>query len=158
MQNQFNERLMQIMNYLEISSLRGFSKKIGISFSKLQSYQRGSSPGLDVLNIILSNLKDISPEWLITGQGKMIKTEGMLYEEETPYKRSQNIHLEPDDQKTLMQLCDCQKNEIKELKEELKEKNKQLGDLIKTNLLLLEREKGGGINHRGVDIECGSVG
>lgn len=127
MQNSFYDRLMQIMSFLEINSLRGFAKKIDISFPKLQSYQRGSLPGLDVLNNILSSLPDISPEWLLTGKGDML--------------RNKYPPLLPEDQKTLQEICESIRKENLRLKEKLEEKDKQLGELIKTNLLLLEREK-----------------
>jgi hypothetical protein len=62
------------MRHLNSKSLRSFAKEIGIKFPNLQSYNKGTSPGLDVLNEILSRQNWINAEWLITGEGEMIKS------------------------------------------------------------------------------------
>jgi len=133
MQNLFYDRLMQIMSYLEIDSLRGFSKRIGISFSKLQSYQRGSSPSIDVLNIILFKINEISPEWLLTGNEPMLK--------------KTTLNLQPEDQETLRELYDKCFEELLTLRQKYIDKEKQVSDLIKMNLYLLEREKDENVDH-----------
>lgn len=130
MQNDFFNRLIAIMQYIKAPSQRRFAENIGISFSKFQSYQRGSLPGIDVLNIILSNIPEISPEWLISGTGEMIKK-----------KVKQSLVETSEDVETLIEVVKNQKDEIQELKAMLKEKDKQLGELIQTNLMLLVREK-----------------
>ncbi len=142
MQNEFYERLMQIMSYLEIASLRSFSKKIGISFSKLQSYQRGSIPSVEVVNKILSNINEISIEWLVTGNGKMLKEPGSLL---------------PDDQQHLFDICEELKKRCEKMKGELEEKDQVIKNLVKTNLLLVEA-KNGEVVRQGNDAECADVG
>jgi hypothetical protein len=73
MQNTFNERLLLIKSHLGCKSDRGFAKQLGIKYSKLQTYFKGSNPGIDVLDIIMSNQEWINSDWLITGRGDMIK-------------------------------------------------------------------------------------
>lgn len=158
MQYPFYDRLMLIMNHLKIDSLRGLASKLGITYSKLQSYQRGSSPGIDVLNIILSKIDGLSAEWLLTGNGQMIKPIDIIDEEPATYQNKSEALLSIEEQRKLLDSYQFAQSEIESLKQEVKMKDKQLGDLIKTNLLLLEREKQGGIIHKGVDSECASAG
>lgn len=144
MQNLFYDRLMLIMNHLKIDSLRSFSSKIGITYSKLQSYQRGSSPSIDVLNIILSKIDCISPEWLLTGKGEMlIEHHQELYDKPRYPERDISRFVAEFDNMDFGNSKSAQ-IEIDRLKEEIKVKDKQVSDLIKMNLYLLEREKGGG--------------
>lgn len=126
MQNTFYDRLLQIMSYLKVDSFRGFAKKIDISYSKFQSYQRGSQPGIDVLDKIISINPEVNAEWLVTGKGKMLKESDINSD---------------DDIDILTEVISNQKQEISDLKAQIREKDKQLGELIKTNLMLLEREK-----------------
>lgn len=69
----FPNRLNDIKNHLGISSERKFAEAIGISYSNYQSYKRGSSPSLDKLIDILSNVKNLNPDWLVFGNGLMFK-------------------------------------------------------------------------------------
>jgi hypothetical protein len=91
MQNLFFDRLNLIQDHLLITKQREFARSIGIEFSKYQTYRKGSSPSIDVLDVILSKQGWINAEWLITGNGDMIKSE-MVYSEDDPWKliREQN--------------------------------------------------------------------
>lgn len=72
-------------------SIAAFEKSVGMSnasFSK--SLKNNGAIGTDKLENILSVYSDISPEWLLTGQGDMIKEEPSLSvsmnpQEGTPY-------------------------------------------------------------------------
>lgn len=72
-------------------SIAAFEKSVGMSnasFSK--SLKNNGSIGTDKLENILSIYSDISPEWLLTGQGDMLKEEPSLSvsmnpQEGTPY-------------------------------------------------------------------------
>lgn len=72
-------------------SIAAFEKSVGMSnasFSK--SLKNNGAIGTDKLENILSIYSDISPEWLLTGQGDMLKEEPSLSvsmnpQEETPY-------------------------------------------------------------------------
>lgn len=126
-------------------SVRAFSRTINCADTTILNIIAGKNdPGYKILFAIIKEYPVISPEWLLAEEGSM--------------KRQKSIKLEPEDQNTLLELYRSARNEIKELKDELKEKNKQLGESIRSNLLLLEEKKEGGINHHGVDTECGSVG
>ena len=72
-------------------SIAAFEKSVGMSnasFSK--SLKNNGAIGTDKLENILSTYSDISPEWLLTGQGDMLKEEPSLSvsmnpQEGTPY-------------------------------------------------------------------------
>ena len=150
MQNIFYDRLMLIMSYLKITSLRGFAKKVGISYSKLQSYQRGSAPSIDVLNNILSNIPHLSAEWLLTGQGNMIKAST---EDDLKIEPSNKLHYFE-----IFEMLKQSQRQVDDLMSMLKQSDKQLDDVLEMYHQLLEREKRGGIAHRGNDAECADVG
>lgn len=120
------ERIKQYIDYKGIS-ISAFEKSIGMgnaSFGK--SLKNGGAIGTDKLENILSIYPEISPNWLLTGTGEML--------------RSIDVTLEPEDQRTLIDLVSSQKNEIKFLKDKLEEKDKIISDLSRTNLLLVEKE------------------
>ena len=106
MQNTFKERLELIMNYLDPKSDRSFAESIGIKYSKLQTYFKGSRPGIDVLDIILCKQSWINAEWLITGNGEMIKAE--IQEEVSEQQLDNN---------TLLQIIQSQQRTIETLVE-----------------------------------------
>ncbi|MPN43245.1 hypothetical protein SDC9_190804 [bioreactor metagenome] len=119
------ERLKQYIDYKGIS-VSAFEKSIGMgnaSFGK--SLKNKGAIGTDKLENILSTYPDISPEWLLTGQG------GML--------RSYGVKLEPEDQETLKDLVKSQKNEIQYLREKIEEKDEVISNLSKINLKLIEK-------------------
>jgi len=152
------ERLKEYIDFKGIS-ISAFEKSIGMgnaSFGK--SLKNNGAIGTDKLEKILIQYTDISFEWLLTGRGQMIKTSGVLNDNQATYQDKKDLLLNLDAQNKLLEDNQSARAEISDLKEELRIKNKQLGDLIKTNLLLLEREKEGGISHQGVDSKLTSVG
>lgn len=85
--------LDRIKQYIDTKgiSIAAFEKSVGMSnasFSK--SLKNNGAIGTDKLENILSVYSDISPEWLLTGQGDMLKEEPSLSvsmnpQEGTPY-------------------------------------------------------------------------
>lgn len=72
-------------------SIAAFEKSVGMSNASFgKSLKNNGAIGTDKLENILSVYKDISPEWLLTGQGSMLKEETSLSvsmnpQEGTPY-------------------------------------------------------------------------
>lgn len=72
-------------------SIAAFEKSVGMSNSSFsKSLKNNGAIGTDKLENILSVYSDISPEWLLTGQGDMLKEEPSLSvsmnpQEGTPY-------------------------------------------------------------------------
>lgn len=139
-----NNRIMQIMREKNLNK-NSLSKLLDLSQPALTKIEKNLNlPSFKLLFEIIQNFPDVNPEWLLTGDGKML--------------RKNPVNLESDDQQTLIELCELQRKEITELKDELKEKNKQLGDSIRSNLMLLEREKEETGTHRNRNTKCDSAG
>ena len=66
------EKIIKYLDYKGISKNK-FYKKTGLSVGFLDS---GNSLGVDKLRLIIDNYHDFNPEWLITGNGEMLKKEG----------------------------------------------------------------------------------
>lgn len=121
-----SERILLIMTQKKLSK-RAFAKLLNCSDTAINNIiTKRNEPGYKILNRILQTFVDISPEWLLTGKGEML--------------RSNSIKLEPEDQETLKDLIKSQKSEIKYLREKLEEKDKIISDLSRTNLLLVEND------------------
>ena len=93
---------------------------------------------------LLSNFPEINPEWLILGIGEMYKDE-IDHSHPIPNLVSEEL------------LVQSQK-QVDDLLNMLKQSQKQLDDVINMCTKLLEREKGGGVVHRGNDAGCADVG
>jgi hypothetical protein len=136
--SKIQDRIKQYIDNKDISK-REFCRKINASASFLAKDSEISSDKL--LNII-NAYQDISIEWLVTGNGKMLKETGTLM---------------PEDQQHLFDICEELKKKCEKLRKEIEEKDAVIKNLVKTNLLLAEA-KNGGVVHRGNDAECADVG
>ena len=67
------ERIKQYIDYKSIS-IAAFEKSIGMSNASFgKCLKRGGAIGTDKLENILSVYSDISPNWLLTGKGEMLR-------------------------------------------------------------------------------------
>ncbi|MEO4004258.1 S24 family peptidase [Flavobacterium sp. CAU 1735] len=77
------ERVKEIIRYYGLS-ISGFEKKIHMSNNSIQTaIKRTASLKDDTLNNILKAFPDISPEWLLMGNGKMFRKDN-LYNNSDP--------------------------------------------------------------------------
>jgi hypothetical protein len=139
--------LNRIKEYLDFKSISisAFERSIGMSNASFgKSLKSNGAIGTDKLENILSVYPDISAEWLLTGRGEMIRNE------------SQETHPEPN--LISMDLYKTSQRQVDDLINMQKQSQQQLDDVIKMYTQLLEREKRGGIVHRGNDAECADVG
>lgn len=68
------EKLEEYMNYKGIS-IAAFERSIGMSNASLsKAIKNKGAIGTDKLENILTTYPDISPEWLLTGRGEMLKS------------------------------------------------------------------------------------
>ena len=68
----------RVIQYIDSKGINNssFEKKCGLSNGYLGTQlRRNADLGEGVLNKVLDNCLDISPEWLLTGKGKMLKEE-----------------------------------------------------------------------------------
>lgn len=69
------DRIYQYIDYKSYN-IAEFERNTSISNGYLAKMRRRSAGvGEDILNSILENCPELSPEWLLTGEGKMLKTE-----------------------------------------------------------------------------------
>ena len=51
-----------------------FAQKLGVSEANIRGYIKGVVPKADILAKIVSSYDDVSPAWLLTGEGEMLKS------------------------------------------------------------------------------------
>lgn len=78
-----NERLKKFLDF-EGMSVRQFEAKIGSSDGKIAKFlTSNSSLKSDTLNMIMENFPQLSIEWLLTGEGEMLKSNTQKHQEIT---------------------------------------------------------------------------
>lgn len=81
--NTINDRLRHIIDALFDGNKTQFAKTIDIPPTSISNYvggQRASKPSSDMLERIVKEI-NISSEWLLTGEGKMLKSERLRIED-----------------------------------------------------------------------------
>lgn len=71
--NSFADRLKILRDLLEVKREEDYLEKMGITRNNFKSYSRGSQPSLDKLANILSSVKNLNSDWLVSGKGEMFK-------------------------------------------------------------------------------------
>ncbi len=76
-QDPINERINFLVNHYEKGVRRRFSLKIGVSPGMISDLfsERKNKPGIDMVRKILVAYPQISTEWLLLGEGDMLKKE-----------------------------------------------------------------------------------
>lgn len=81
MKANINQRIREFMNSLEISDNQ-FAKSIGITQSVIASmFSRNTEPSSKVIVSILNAYANLSAEWLMRGEGYMLKGDTVTKEE-----------------------------------------------------------------------------
>lgn len=86
-----NERIDSIINELFSGNKRAFSRAADISTSVTENIvgKRKGNPSFEILEKIANSIPDLNGEWLLTGKGRMLKTEAIEYNKNT-YIASEN--------------------------------------------------------------------
>ncbi|MBR3987518.1 MAG: hypothetical protein IKK04_10250 [Bacteroidales bacterium] len=73
----------RLIKYLKISGIskKDFSEKTGISLWNITGKSVKSELGGEQISLIIGNYPNISPDWLITGKGEMLRENGEKSEE-----------------------------------------------------------------------------
>ncbi|NMH29611.1 helix-turn-helix transcriptional regulator [Flavobacterium silvaticum] len=104
------QRVRNIISHLGIS-VSAFEKATGMSNNSIQTaLKRNSNLKDDTLNSILKAYPDISAEWLLTGNGSMLKKEN---------KDALSLNESPDAYGDSKYLIELQKEYIERLKQEI---------------------------------------
>lgn len=81
----FCERLRQMIDYYADGKNIIFAKKIGLGESNVRSWLLGTQPKLDAIEKIAINCENISLEWLLMGEGSMLRSDApSVPPDETP--------------------------------------------------------------------------
>ena len=71
------ERILQFIEY-QGEKKESFFENLGLSYANFKGVQKKSALGSDKIDKILSKYPKINPEWLLTGQGEMLKEDSYL--------------------------------------------------------------------------------
>lgn len=87
---------------LMIASSRGinkvdFFKDLGLSYANFKGAQKQSSLSSDAVVTILTKYNDISPEWLVTGEGEMFKEVALARDKQENYGEQPSEGLDLDE-------------------------------------------------------------
>lgn len=89
------ERVKEIIRYYGLS-ISGFEKKIHMSNNSIQTaIKRTASLKDETLNNILTAFPDISPEWLLTGNGKMFRKDNLYHETDSNFAANEMHNIYP---------------------------------------------------------------
>lgn len=74
-----NHRLKKIYDHYHFKSYAEFSKKTNISHQNASNYLKGKQkPDADKLSLIVQAFDEINAEWLVTGNGTMLKKSSLF--------------------------------------------------------------------------------
>ena len=73
METIINERIAQLLHALGYRSKRAFALQIGIAQTSFNAILNGAEPKFSTLNRILTTHPTVSAEWLMRGEGEMLK-------------------------------------------------------------------------------------
>jgi len=111
----FCERLIEVIDYYADGRNTLFANNIGVRESNVRSWLTGTLPKIDVIEKIARNCDNLSLEWLILGEGNMIKPETTSERVETPPEYHSNDLITP-----LLDRIEAQAYKIAQLEIEIK--------------------------------------
>lgn len=138
MENTINERIRSIVEKLGYKSKRSFALKIGVSQTSLNDVINGAEPKFGTLNKIVKAEPLISTDWLLTGEGDMLKSQ-TISESNIDYKEKYYNSLEEENK--LRKEKEEMRNEIDRLRAEnefLKKGSIQEGEARKQTVTNIE--------------------
>lgn len=144
------ERIKEYIDYKGLS-VAAFERSIGManaSFGK--SLKNKGAIGTDKLEKILSTYPDLSPTWVMSGEGEMLKTKRTLSLQNTKTEVSEdkNNNNKPIEQTNIAEIVDKFLSIIKEKDEKILSQSDRITELtaevsqMKEQIFQLEREKG----------------
>ena len=90
MKNDIKKRVVQVLKYKKINVNRA-SKILGIPQRTLnRQVNEDGNVGIDLVNAILNNYTEISPAWLVLGEGDMLQKENVTVNSGVPFYNEQN--------------------------------------------------------------------
>ena len=135
MENTVKERLTQYLKHKKIN-ISEFCRTIGVSNAYVSSIRKSIAP--DKLQSIALNFPDLDIQWLLTGNGDMIKgnrvinDSGIVFQGHNKLENSpiDNRHYYSDSPDVLRAQIDILDERIKEKDAQIKEKDAQIKQLL----------------------------
>lgn len=125
-----SERLKQIISEKKLS-IRAFAKEVNCADTTIGLIIKGKTePGYSIIFSIVDRFPDISSEWLLTGEGYMLRNPKQVCMEET--------------KQVIEDYSYHHHEQMKDISEFIKEKNRQLEQLLKANMKLTRILEEGG--------------
>ena len=91
--DELNKRIIEIMIKMDMSK-SSFAKALDISLPLITHITTGrNKPGLDLVQKILVNFKQINPNWLLLGVGEMYISEPLKHDITPLFKRINSIEI-----------------------------------------------------------------
>ena len=121
--------LKRIKQYLDSKGIRVsvFEREIGFSNGSFASQLKNDKTiGVDKLEKILRIYTDVSGDWLLTGNGNMLK-EDILNETPTPYNKIDKVN--PEEAINYKELAEARKETIESLKKLIAHLEAQLAEV-----------------------------
>jgi chromosome segregation ATPase len=116
------ERILQFVDYEKINKTF-FFEKIGIASTNFRGEGAKSDLGTDKIVKILTEFPEINSEWLLTGKGKMLRSE------EPTAQQPDVVKPPPEDSANLISIIKEQAEQIGSLKKENEHKNEIIKEL-----------------------------
>lgn len=123
------QRILQVIDYKQVERIK-FFKNLNIAASNFRGNGVYSEVGGEVIAKILAEFPEINSEWLLTGQGKMLKNE--VQKEVSAPITGQNTSILEQENAFL-------KKDIQRLEEQIKDKDKIISTLESNQKLLQEK-------------------
>jgi uncharacterized protein (UPF0335 family) len=122
--SKIKERILQITNIKDVSK-ESFFAKIGMTYGNFKGLAKKTPINSDALVKILTIYPDISPEWLVTGKGNMLRGE------EPPAQQPEPVKSPTVESINFIDKIAQQAEQIGSLKSENEHKNEQINALQK---------------------------
>lgn len=104
-----NERIMYILEHYGVSRYK-FSQESGISETVLLNISKGKNkPSADFIEKLLNNYRAIDANWLISGNGSMLKKNHEIVEDSEPPPCNKQCLLCKEKERIIEKLEDCLK-------------------------------------------------
>lgn len=113
METTVKQRLIAFINYLGTSK-NAFEKECGLSIRAISNC--GKTPNSDTIKKVLLTHPELNPEWLLTGEGEMLKPSANTNTGDITITGNNNSHIGHGNTSTNCENCNCETSaEIQEL-------------------------------------------
>lgn len=131
-----HERIMTLVRVFGNGKNTEFAKLIGVSEANIRGYAKDILPKADFLEKIVRSCEGISAEWLLTGEGEMLRGGNVQVSGSgnavvgNSHNSTATVNATPTDTSDLRAMVEEQRTIIEGLQGQLQEKDKQIAQLL----------------------------